>query len=132
MAEMLRRVAVRFGLMQSRPPELYETTQPWVTYAYPFTDRWLALTRQSAIDATCCVCGERERIRIRVRDGTPKSGKHPKRVAFLARHEHPNERDNPYVWLLPLRNAAAWPREGLDVAHLVNSRMTTDGRRPAK
>lgn len=128
MAEMLRRFGVLLGLVPAEPLETYETTQPWVTYIYPYTDRFLMLTRRSAIHVVCCVCGKRESIRIRLRDGKPAEGKHQKRIEFLKRHEHPNERDNPYVWVLPLRNAAAWPREGLDLAHLVNSRLRDGGR----
>jgi hypothetical protein len=49
MGELLRRIGVAFGLLAAEPLETYETTQPWVTYIYPYTDRFLMLTRRSAV-----------------------------------------------------------------------------------
>jgi hypothetical protein len=58
---------------------------------------------------TCCICGEREIIRIPIpRFGpVPDRGRHPVRVDAIERHAHPGLR-NPLDWALPLRNMGAW------------------------
>lgn len=99
--------------------ETYEVTQPWVTYTFGLThDRWWPLwnsTRvlgRARIQCTCCVCGQREVLSLRMpRFGKvpePASGRHSERERFLADHAHP-DRGAPMSWALPLRNLAAHP-----------------------
>lgn len=61
---------------------------------------------------TCCICGEKETVRIRIpRWGPvpePEGGVHPERHRAIERHAHSGQR-NPRDWALPLRNVAAWP-----------------------
>ena len=95
----------------------YETTQPWVAYHYGRThDKWWPFWNStrvlglSCIVGECAVCGEREAMWMRIpRFGDipePKGGKHPRRVAFLAKHRHP-DRGAPMSWAKPLLNPAA-------------------------
>lgn len=111
----------------------FENEQPWVVYRYLTHDAWWPIkdsTRWwgvSRIEATCAVCGAREVLKMkipRVR-AIPDRGPHPKRVAFLERHTHP-DRGAPMSWAMPLLNPDAHP-EGMDMDALA-MRLTADIR----
>jgi hypothetical protein len=92
--------------------ETYETTAPWVTWTWLSVDRETRITGRSRMLLTCCICGKKEIVRIRIpRFGPvpePPNGIHPERLRAIERHAHPSQR-NPSDWALPLRNAGAWP-----------------------
>jgi len=91
--------------------ETYETTAPWVTWTWLSFDRETRITGRSRMMLTCCICGKRETVRVRIpRFGpvpTPPGGIHPERLRAIERHSHPGQRD-PKDWALPLRNWDAW------------------------
>lgn len=92
---------------ESTRRETYETDAPWVTWTWLSTDRETRVTGRMRMLLTCCVCGTREVIRVRIpRWGpvpTPAGGVHPARVEAKERHAHP-DRGAPMSWALPLRN----------------------------
>jgi hypothetical protein len=90
----------------------YETAQPWVIYHYGRThDAWWPFwssTRvlgRACVEAECAVCGDRTPLWFRIpRFGEiVDRGHHPKRVAYLAEHAHP-DRPHPMAWAKPLLN----------------------------
>jgi hypothetical protein len=60
---------------------------------------------------TCCICGKKETVRIRIpRVGPvppPPHGVHPERLRAIERHAHPGLH-NPADWSMPFRNPGAW------------------------
>ena len=97
--------------------ETYETTQPWVIYAYGKPhDRWwpfwssTCVLGKAKIGCECAICGERITVTLSMpRFGPVKdNGKHPLRQAFLDAHQHPDQQRNPLTWARPLRNPAAF------------------------
>lgn len=116
--------------------ETYETDAPWVTWTFLSDDWETRITGRSRMKMTCCVCGEREIIRVRIpRVGpvpTPEGGVHPERIKAKQRHAHP-DRGAPMSWALPLRNPFGQPG-GLNLDGLamrleadINERDTHDG-----
>jgi len=114
--------------------DIYETTQPWVTYHYGLThDRWWPFwnsTRflgRARMRLACMVCGDQTVVGFRIpRFGPvpePKGGRHPLRERYLADHAHP-ERGHPMSWAVPLRNVAAHSC-GLDL-DLLAARLEAD------
>lgn len=109
------------------PFETYETTQPWVTYAYLWKDRALDWFGFSFVRVTCCICATQEDIRIREGDPQDASGKHFGRAEFLTEHVHRGVNKNPLAWVLPLRNPAALRSGDLEeVLDLAASRARRD------
>ncbi|MEX1185297.1 MAG: hypothetical protein WEA80_01745 [Gemmatimonadaceae bacterium] len=115
--------------------ETYETGRPWVTYTYPYSDRnWrLWLLGRTAVDVECLICGERERLSLKIPRFGPivDRGPHPLRTHFLAAHRHRLQATAPETWKLPLRNIAALGRgdlQGLmtDVANRARSLATNE------
>ncbi len=109
--------------------ETYETTQPWVIYVYLQTDFWVRIVGTSKIRCECCICGKQETVTLRVpRFGAiPDRGKHPARVAFLGRHEHPLQQTAPETWARPLRNPAAH-NDWLDILRDVATKVQREAR----
>jgi hypothetical protein len=109
------------------PHETYETDAPWVTWTYLTTDRRTRITGRMRIKMTCCVCGKRETITIKVpRIGpvpTPPGGRHAERIRAIQRHLHP-DKGHPMSWALPLRNPFGQP-QGLDL-NLLAARLEAD------
>lgn len=95
---------------ESTKRETYETDAPWVTWTWLSTDRETRITGRSRLKLTCCVCGEREIVRVPIpRWGPvpePEGGVHPERAKAKIRHAHP-DRGHPMSWALPLRNPGA-------------------------
>lgn len=93
----------------TRQLETYETKQPWVVYTYLHSDRWTRIWGRCEIAAECCICGEREILKIKMpRFGEiVDRGPHPLRVEFLSRHVHQFQQRAPETWALPLRNPEA-------------------------
>jgi len=91
--------------------ETFETTAPWITWTWLSFDRETRITGRSRLLLTCCICGQKETVRIRIpRVGPvpkPPNGIHPERLRAIERHQHPGQR-NPSDWALPLRNPQAW------------------------
>jgi hypothetical protein len=115
----------------------YETGQPWVAYHYGRThDLWWPLWSSTRVLGRCCivcqcaVCGDTTPIWLRIpRFGPiPEQGHHPKRLAYLKAHEHP-DRGAPMSWKLPLLNPAAHPR-GVDLDALA-MRLEADMNDPS-
>jgi hypothetical protein len=115
----------------------YETDQPWVTYHYGRThDLWWPLwssTRvlgRACIVVQCAVCGDTTPIWLRIPRFAPipDNGHHPKRLAYLKAHEHP-DRGAPMSWQLPLLNPAAHPA-GVDLDALA-MRLEADMNDPS-
>lgn len=122
----------------TRTMETFEVGQPWVTYTYGLThDLWwpiwssTRLLGHAKIICTCCVCGARQTLRIKMPRfrGVPDKGHHPARLTFLGQHAHP-DRGHPMSWVLPFRNMAA--HEGgisLDLmAMRIESEMNDESR----
>lgn len=90
--------------------ERYDTDQPWICWRFLSTDARTRITGRSTVLMDCCVCGAREKARIRIpRFGpvpTPSGGRHAERVRFMLAHLHP-DRGHPMSWAKPLRNLAA-------------------------
>jgi hypothetical protein len=120
----------------------FETDQPWIVYRYGRThDRWWPVwssTRvlgRACIVAQCAVCGDATPMWIRMRrfGRIVDNGHHPKRLAYLAEHLHP-DRGAPMSWKRPLLNWVAHPA-GVDLdalamrleADLNEDRCTCDG-----
>jgi len=106
----------------SEPHQTFETSQPWVVYAYPRTDAEADKLGEALVIMCCAVCGEREEWRQPMRSDEelaklPPGYKAPARVAFLAAHDH---RPLPHAltWALPLLNPVAH-RETMDVLGFV-------------
>lgn len=105
----------------------YDTDQPWICWWYLSSDRETRFTGRSRVLMECCVCGERETLRIKIpRFGpvpVPKGGKHIERLRFMLAHLHP-DRGHPFSWAKPLRNTAAH-QGGIDVG-LLAMRLEAD------
>jgi hypothetical protein len=95
--------------------QTYETEQPWITYLYLTTDRRTRVTGRSRIRCTCCVCGKRRTLTLRIPRVGPivDRGRHPERVRFLLDHLH-SDKPHPMAWALPLLNPAAHV-DGIDL-----------------
>lgn len=110
--------------------ERYDTDQPWICWTFLSTDQRTRVTGRSTILMDCCVCGERERVRIRIpRFGAvppPPGGRHAERLRFMLDHLHP-EKGSPMSWARPLRNFAVFGREGIDL-DLLAMRLEADLR----
>jgi len=101
----------------SRIDAAYDTDQPWIIYEYGRThDKWWppwSSTRvlgYALIGCRCCICGDRTVLKIKMpRFGpvTKTVGKHERRMAYLAKHEHHDRNDAPMTWAQPLANLAA-------------------------
>lgn len=95
------------------PYQTFERDMPWVVYTYLTSDRRTRITGRSHIECCCSICGQNQLVKIRIpRLGPvpePASGRHPQRECFLAGHRHPDKAHNRLLWMLPLRNVAAWP-----------------------
>lgn len=95
--------------MGSQRLETYETKQPWVVYTYLRTDLWTRVFGRTEIAAECCICGQRDVLKLKM----PRFGKivdrgpHPKRIAFLAEHVHKLQQTAPETWARPFRNPEA-------------------------
>lgn len=91
--------------------ETYETAAPWITWTWLSDDRETRWTGRMRMLLTCCICGEKETVRIPIpRWGPvpePPNGVHPERLSAIERHAHPGKQ-NPRDWALPLRNPAGW------------------------
>jgi hypothetical protein len=90
----------------------YEVGQPWVVYHFGRThDAWWPLwssTRvlgRACVVCECAVCGDRTALWMRMPRirAIVDRGHHPKRVAYLAAHAHP-DRPHPMSWAKPLLN----------------------------
>jgi len=90
--------------------ETYETDAPWVTWQWLSTDRETRVTGRMRLRLICCVCGQREIVKVKIRRfgkvPEPPDGVHPARKAAKIRHAHP-DRGHPMSWALPLRNPFA-------------------------
>jgi hypothetical protein len=90
--------------------ERYDTDQPWICWRFLSTDARTRITGHSTVLMDCCVCGRREKVRIRIsRFGPvpmPPGGRHVERLRFMLAHLHP-DRGHPMSWAKPLRNVAA-------------------------
>ena len=120
MADLMRLL----GLTVDRPHEWAEADAPWVTWTLPYTDRMTRLAGRSTAVMTCCVCGARERVSVRIpRWGpvpVPPGGRHQARLDAIVRHAHPHQR-NPSDWALPLRNI----QPGTDVLGIIGRVVDT-------
>lgn len=110
--------------------ERYDTDQPWICWRFLTTDARTRLTGRSVVLMDCCVCGEREKVCIRIpRFGAvpaPPGGRHVERMRFMLKHLHP-DKPHPIAWAKPLRNLAAFGPGGLDL-DLLAMRLEADLR----
>lgn len=109
----------------------YDTDQPWICWWFLSTDRETRLTGRSRVEISCCVCGKRETLRIKLpRFGTvpiPPGGRHAERLRFMLAHLHP-DRGHQMSWAKPLMNP--WPNGGIDT-ELLAMRLQADLNRQA-
>ena len=107
--------------------ERYDTDQPWICWRFLNTDARTRITGRSVVLMDCCVCGRREKLRIKIpRFGPvpiPPGGRHAERLRFMLDHLHP-DKGHPMSWAKPLRNPFG-QKGGLDL-NLLAMRLEAD------
>lgn len=106
----------------------YDTEEPWICWWFLSTDRETRITGRMRVLVECAVCGQREKLRLRIpRFGpvNPSGREHPARTRFKLAHLHP-DKPHAFAWARPLLNLAAH-KGGVDL-DLLKMRLEADLR----